>query len=289
MVPSVAIVLVNYNCYNDTLECVESLLKISYSNYTIFLVDNASTEENKISDNVFLKEHTRLIESDVNLGFSGGNNIAIKKALDEKFDYILLLNNDTTVEPCFLSALVSAAENDRQIGIVTGKIYYYYQRDTIWSAGGTYNKATGFTVQFSGADSEEFNTEKEITFATGCLMLIPSRVMAQVGLLDETYFLYSEDTDYCQRVLLAGYKMLYTPKSVIYHKVSASTGNRSPMQQRYMMRNNLYMIKKYGTKRFRAYVKTTWQMFKHIVRKRRNIKPTIQGYADFIRGKSGKL
>ncbi|MBQ3969989.1 MAG: glycosyltransferase family 2 protein [Clostridia bacterium] len=289
MNPSVAIVLVNYNGYDDTVECVKSLLNISYDNYTIFLVDNASTEEKKISNNEFLTENTRLIQSDVNLGFSGGNNIAVREALREAFDYILLLNNDTTVEPDFLTELVATAENNRNAGIVTGKIYYYFERDSVWSAGGTYNRNTGHTVQFSGPDSKDFDEEKGITFATGCLMLIPARVMNKVGILDESYFLYSEDTDYCQRVILAGFGLIYTPKAVIYHKVSASTGHRSLMQQRYMMRNNLYMIKKYGIKRFRAYCSMSLQMLKHIVRKRRNLKPTMQGYMDFIRGKKGRI
>lgn len=289
MEPSVAIILVNYNGYDDTVECVKSLLGITYKNYSIYIVDNCSADAEKIKKDAFLNENARVMYSDENLGFSGGNNIAIRDAVDRGYDYIVLLNNDTTVEPRFLEELVKEAGTDKKIGIVTGKIYFYYKRENVWSAGGTYDRKTGLTVQFSGPDNGEFDSEKEITFATGCLQMFPCEVVEKVGLMDEEFFLYSEDSDYCQRIIDAGYRLMYTPESIIYHKVSASTGDRSPMQQRYMMRNNLYMIKKYSPKRANAYLRISWHMFKHIVRGRRDLKPTIQGYMDFIKGKTGRI
>lgn len=289
MEPSVAIILVNYNGYDDTVECVKSLLNITYRNYRIYIVDNCSSDADKIRSDSFLNEHSKIMYSNQNLGFSGGNNIAIQDALENDYEYIVMLNNDTTVEPEFLGALVDIAEKDRSIGVVTGKIYFYYKRENVWSAGGTYDRNTGLTVQYSGPENKSFDVEKEITFATGCLQMIPSSVVKKVGLMDEGYFLYSEDSDYCQRIIDAGYKLMYTPKSVIYHKVSASTGDRSPMQQRYMMRNNLYMIKRYSPTPMKAYLKISWQMFKHIVRGRRNLKPTVEGYMDFIKGRVGKI
>ena len=289
MDPAVAIILVNYNGFNGTVVCVESLLEIKYDNYKLYIVDNASKDAEELKKSSFINEHATVIYSKENLGFSGGNNLAIEKALEEDFDYILLLNNDTTVDCNFLSGLVSTAEVHKDVGIVTGKIYFYYDRGRVWSAGGTYDRTTGLTEQFSGEDSEEFNTPKEITFATGCLMLIPMEVVRKIGLMDESYFLYSEDSDYCQRAINAGYKLMYAPESIIYHKVSASTGDKSPLQQRYMMRNNLYMIKKYGSNRIKAYIRISWHMFKHIVRGRRNLWPTIQGYIDFVKGITGVI
>lgn len=289
MESSVAIILVNYNGYDDTVECVKSLLQIKYKNYQIFIVDNCSSDTETIKSDGLLNENTKLIFSIQNLGFSGGNNLAIRDALNLGFDYIVLLNNDTIVEPNFLASLVSEAEQSLDVGAVTGKIYYYYKREDVWSAGGEYDRNTGLTIQYSGSDTEAFNSKKEITFATGCLLMVPRKVVQKIGLMDEEYFLYSEDSDYCQRIIDAGYKIIYNPQSVIYHKVSASTGDRSPMQQRYMMRNNLYMIKKYSPTPINAYMKITWHMFKHVVRGRRNFKPTIQGYVDFIQGKIGRI
>ena len=289
MEPSVAIILVNYNGYGDTVECVKSIRDIKYNNYKIFIVDNDSPDADRLRADLFLADNAEIIYSNNNLGFSGGNNLAIEIAIKEEFDYIVLLNNDTIVEPNFLEALVKTAQASEKIGAVTGKIYYYYQRENVWSAGGAYSRNTGLTVQYSGPDTDTFDIEKEITFATGCLIMFPSRVVREVGLLDETYFLYSEDSDYCQRIIDAGYKLIYSPKSIIYHKVSASTGDKSPMQQRYMMRNNLFMIKKYSTNPFNAYIRLSWHMLKHIVRGRREIWPTIQGTSDFIHNRTGKI
>lgn len=289
MEPSVAIILVNYNGYDDTVECVKSIRDIKYRNYKIFIVDNSSPDVDKLNADSFLADNAKIIYSDSNLGFSGGNNIAIEIAVNTGFEYIALLNNDTTVEPDFLEVLVKTAQGDKTIGAVTGKIYYYYKRENVWSAGGTYNRETGLTVQYSGPDNELFDFDKEITFATGCLLLFPSEIVRKIGLLDESYFLYSEDSDYCQRIINAGYKLIYSSRSVIYHKVSASTGDRSPIQQRYMMRNNLYMIKKYSVNPLNAYMRLGWHMFKHIVRGRRKLWPTIQGTSDFVHNKKGRI
>lgn len=286
---SVAIVIVNYNGYDDTVECVKSIKKINYDNYRIFLVDNASRDKTRLLNDPFLAQNAEIILSSENLGFSGGNNLAIEKAVKQGYNFILLLNNDTVVEANFLHELVKTAEAHTRIGVVTGKIYYYYQRDTVWSAGGAYDRTTGLTEQYSGKDNGQFDIEKEISFSTGCLMLIPSEVIKQVGKMDESYFLYSEDSDYCQKIMDAGYKLFYTPKAIIYHKVSASTGDRSPIQQRYMMRNNLYMIKRFSEKPFNSYKAISWHMFKHIVRGRRNLIPTLQGYVDFLIGRTGKI
>lgn len=288
MEPTVAIILVNYNGYDDTVECVKSIQDIKYHNYKVFIVDNNSSDTEKMRNDEFLSKNAEIIYSNVNLGFSGGNNLAISIALKEKFEYIVLLNNDTAVDPDFLGELVKTAQKEN-VGAVTGKIYFYYHPETVWSAGGEYNRNTGLTIQYSGIDEAEFDVEKKITFATGCLLMVPATIIQKVGLMDESYFLYSEDSDYCQRIIDAGFEIMYSPKSIIYHKVSASTGDKSPLQQRYMMRNNLYMIKKYGVSPVHAYIKLGWHMFKHIVRGRRNLKPAIQGISDFLHNKIGKI
>lgn len=287
MMPSVAIILVNYKGYEDTVECVKSILDIYYDNFKIFIVDNYSPDMNRLRADRFLADNTEIIYSKSNLGFSGGNNLAIEIAIRKGFDYITLLNNDTTVEPDFLNELMKVAQSNSSIGAVTGKIFYYSRRNCVWSAGGDYNRKTGITIQYSGPDNEHFNNDKEITFATGCLLMFRSDIVKKIGMLDETYFLYSEDTDYCQRIIDAGYKLMYSSKAIIYHKVSASTGDKSPMQQRYMMRNALYMIKKFSPNPRMAYVRITIQMIKHIIRGRNNLISTVKGYCDFLNGRNG--
>jgi GT2 family glycosyltransferase len=285
----IGIILVNYNGYEDTIECIESLQNISYRNIEIIVIDNASTEIVPTDKIQFIKNHSHYYRVEENLGFSGGNNIGIEMAKQDNCDFVVLLNNDTTVEPEFLSKLIETYDSTDNIGIITGKIYYYYDKSKIWSAGGLYNRNTGVTTQYGGDDSDLNNTSRSVTFATGCLMLIPISVIDNVGKLSESYFLYSEDTDYCQRVLDAGYLIYYCANSVIYHKVSASVGNMSALQERYMMRNNLYMIQKFSNLKPFSYLYFFLHTAKDIVRGRNHIKPVCEGASDFFHRRKGKI
>ena len=284
----VGIILVNYNGYEDTVECLKSLQKINYKNFVVIVVDNASTKAPTDTQIEYIRNNSIYYQTNSNLGFSGGNNVGIKIAKENDCSFVLLLNNDTTVEPDFLDELMSAQSTHKNTGIVTGKIYYY-AKDKIWSAGGKYNRNTGVTSQFGGKDSKEFNKSGFITFATGCLMLIPMKVIKEVGYLAESYFLYSEDTDYCQRVIDADFNIYYCASSIIYHKVSASVGNMSAMQERYMMRNNLYMIQKYGKLKPFTYLYFFLHTSKDILRGRNHLKPVLIGTSDFFHHKKGKI
>lgn len=285
MKPLVYIILVNYNGYSDTLECVNSLLKIKYSNYKILIVDNASKDAPLLKKDKFLNRNAEIIYASDNLGFSDGNNIGIKYAMNFNPDYILLLNNDTIVDFDFLNTLVETAEKVPEAGIVTGKIYYNGSSN-LWYCGGEYNRKTGFTNQVI-YDEYERNI-KDISFASGCLMLISRDCILNTGFLCDDFFMYSEDTDYCCRVLDKGYRILFNPESVIYHKVSASAGNNTPFQQYYLIRNNLIMIKRHGTKRVLAYLNRTFQCLKDILKGRSGVRPIIWAYSDFLKDKSGK-
>ncbi|EGW37824.1 glycosyltransferase family 2 protein [Desulfosporosinus sp. OT] len=284
----VAIIIVNYNGFSDTVECIKSLQKITYSNYKIVVVDNGSTTKPSTDEIEFLKKNSRYFETGKNLGFSGGNNYGIRQS--EKFEpaYYLLLNNDTVVEADFLNKLVDAAERQEHIGITIGKINYYSDPDTAWYCGGEFNFESGtcrhYTVQENGSSHEE----KLVTFATGCLMLIPTEVIKKVGLMSEDYFLYCEDTDYCAKVLLSGYKILYIPSSLIYHKVSASTGERSAVNQYYYVRNSMIVIRKYAKRKMLGYAKFLYMRFKDVARGRLNSKYVLKALRDFSKGVMGQ-
>lgn len=290
--PSVCIILVNYNNYKDTVECVKSILNIEYKNYKIILVDNNSSESNKLLDDDFLKSNTILLESRQNNGFSAGNNIGIKYAAENIHpDYYLLLNNDTTVDKMFLTNLIKCSKKQNDNAIVGGKIYYYSDKKMIWYAGGSYDTDSGFATHFGYKKNDDGSYDKDIyvTFITGCLMLIPHQVLDKVGLLDEGYFLYSEDTDYCCRARLLGFNLVYCSNCVIYHKVSAATGDNSPMQQYYMLRNDLYLISKYGTNKGIAYLKRLNNTRIQISRGTMNFQSAMKAYCDFIQGKKGRI
>jgi GT2 family glycosyltransferase len=180
------------------------------------------------------------------LGFSGGNNFGIEILLKQNADFILLLNNDTTVEPNFLEILVNKFESDNRTGIAAPQINYYDEPDKIWSAGGKISKIRGSGFAYSDKSERVFDkSDISVGFVSGCCMLIKRDVFINTGLFDENYYLYNEDTDFCLRTLKAGYKIYVTPKSKIYHKVNSSTNRElSLLPLYYTTRNRLYFAKK---------------------------------------------
>ena len=225
-----------------------------------------------------------------NIGFSGGNNIGIKYAQRYNPDYFLLLNNDTVVEPNFLNELVNLKDYSTDIGIICGRIKFYDMPDKLWYAGGEINYKTGKTIHtgYMQADSQELIKNRFVSFATGCLMLLPKETISRVGLLNEEYFLYCEDTDYCFRVLSEELKILYCGRSCIYHKVSASTGKGSDLQSYYLVRNALILTEKYINMGFKVKVYYFIKYFKLIILGKVKLRTAKEAIYDFYNHKTGK-
>lgn len=287
--PLVEIVIVNYNGYDDTVECIKSLKQIKYNNYFIVVFDNGSITENHEEDIDYLKSNSHYIYSKVNRGFSGGNNQAIIETLGFKPDYYLLLNNDTVVKENFLDILVESANNNQNAGIICGKINYYYDKEYLWFAGGTFNPITCSTrhVGIDQKDCDFSSAEIEIDFATGCMWLIPNIVIETVGMLDDEYFLYCEDTDFCIRVRNKGYLIIYCNAANIYHKVSRSSGASSSNTQYYITRNELYIIKKYSTNKLIAYPVKIFRFIMDIIKGRKEASIVWEAIIDFITNEKG--
>lgn len=290
MKPLVAVILVNYNGYEDTIACIKSLQKITYPNYKIIVVNNGSSEKPTEGQESFLRENTEYLDGTENKGFSGGNNIGMKYADRFLPKYYLLLNNDTEVKEDFLDVLVQTAENNSDAGLVCGKIYQYYNSGHIWFAGGTMDPERGITThyRYNEEDHDFSDRVEEIDFATGCLWLLPVETVKKVGYMDESFFLYCEDDEYCLRLKKHGLKLLYCNRAIIYHKVSQSTGANSPMQQYYILRNKLYIIQKYAQKKGRAKWKLFVQYCKDILRGRKKLRPVLRAYMDYKKNKTGK-
>lgn len=294
MSPRVSIILVNYNGWKDTVDCINSLSHINYDNYEIIIIDNASQGDDLLQLEKYKSEKVTLISAAKNLGFSGGNNLGIENALNKKSNYILLLNNDTIVEPDFLSIMLSKAE-ERAVGIVTPMIKYFDKRDTIWSAGGRISKirASGFTYGFN-KNENELKSDFYCTFASGCCMLIKSEVVEKVGLLDPDYFLYLEDTDYSYRVINAEYKIYYAASSIIYHKVTSSTAKDNRLLPLYYStRNRLLFAKKnlgwfYFLPICFVTVAFVVKYLMHNYGNREYKRVLMRAFSDFYNGKFGK-
>jgi GT2 family glycosyltransferase len=270
--PLVYIVLLNYNGAEDTVDCLKSLEKVAYSNMQVVVVDNASTDDSVALLRSIQNQYGFVfLQSNENNGFSAGNNIGIKYALENNADYVLLLNNDTVVEPDFLSVAVEASEHDDSVGLTIGKILYYKEPDLIWYGGGELKQPYNYSIHLGFRENQnkpEFNQQRYVTYATGCYFLLKRTAIEKVGLMDEDYFLYCEDTDYSIRMIRSGLKMLYCPQSVIYHKVSASTGKGSAFSTYYIARNNIILFKRFFSGKERAVGLLYWfyKMFRSMLK-----------------------
>ena len=221
----VEVIILTWNGKEDTIECLNSLQKVKYDNFDITIVDNASTDD---SAEIIAAEFpsVKLIKNNMNLMYAGGNNVAIKEALKGDATHILILNNDTILHEDFLEHLVEAFNSDEKVGIVAPKINYYNNRKLIWYAGGFVNFFTG-NIYHKGLrkqDDGEYDLSNEVDYATGCCMLIKRELFEKIGLLDEAYYIYTEDVDFSFKAQAAGYKVVFEPRSLIWHKVSSATG-----------------------------------------------------------------
>lgn len=239
----VYVIVLNYNGFEDTRECLRSLEKLSYTDLETAVVENGSSDGS--AEKLEKIRNIRLLKSSANLGFAGGCNLGIEYALERGADFVLLLNNDTVVEPGFLDVLLRCFAKDETVGIAGSKILYDGKDKIIWSAGGGVSRYLKRTFQYgeNRLDDGKFDRARDVDFVSGCCMLIRRDVLEKAGLLDPVYFMYYEDVDICLRAQQQGFRVRYCPEAVIHHRVSAST-NRS-FRDYYRMRNYLILLKKH--------------------------------------------
>jgi GT2 family glycosyltransferase len=233
----ISIIVLNYNEPQITVRCLGSLKDLMYKNYEIILVDNGSVED--IEKYVKSSEQIKIIKNKKNLGYAEGNNVGVKIA---KGDLIVFLNNDVVVEKDFLNPLVEKLLSDPQIAAVQPKILQYPKKQLVDSVG-SYFMSTGFLyhVGHNKKDQKKYQKEAEIFTMKGACMIFKKKVLDKVGILDKDYFAYFEETDLCQRVLLAGYKIVYTPTSVIYHEGGQTSKKlQSTFVQFHSYKNRIY-------------------------------------------------
>lgn len=241
--PLVSIITINFNQVDLTLDLLNSLENISYKNVEIIVVDNHSDFNPKGLINEKFPD-VKVIVSDENLGFAGGNNLGIKVAGGK---YLLFINNDTEVEPDFLEPLVRKLESSSKIGMVSPKIIYFGTDNIIQYAGATdINQYTGRGRKIGHFEKDlgQYNQDKETQLAHGAAMMIPASVIKEVGMMPEIYFLYYEEHDWCEIIKRAGYKIYYVSNSKIYHKESMSIGKHNPFKTYYMARNRLLFMRR---------------------------------------------
>jgi GT2 family glycosyltransferase len=253
--PSVGIVIINWNSFGHTHQCLLSLKKVTYPNFKIFIVDNGSSDG---SGRQLKEEHgdfVNVIFHHENAGFAGGNNIGIAEVLRLGFDYVMLLNNDTESEPDFLNHLVKKLEENPSFGAVQPKFFFLLDKTKIWNAGGKFIPFLGIsgTIGYNQADQAKFNHPKILDWITGCGFMVSTAIVKKVGMLNEKFFIYYEDVDWSFRIRNAGYKLAYEPKSVVYHEagmahksnVKKKEGYVNPFVHYLRSRNQIWLLRKY--------------------------------------------
>lgn len=226
--PPVSVIIVNWNGREVTLDCLSSLRQATYPALRIMVVDNASTDGSVAAIRDRFPEVEVLVMTK-NLRFAGGNNAGMRVALGAGAEYVLLLNNDTVVDPGFIEPLVAHMQADPRTGMVAPKIFYHATPDQIWFAGGAISLWTG-TMRHVGireTDRGQYDTPRDIDYATGCCLMVRSPVVREVGMLDESFFIYGEDADWSMRVRNAGYRIVYEPASRVWHRISVTSGGHT--------------------------------------------------------------
>ena len=255
--PEVYVITLNWNGKNHTVECVESLKKLNYPNYNIIVVDNASSDG---SVDEFKKRFTdiTIIENERNLGYADGFNTGLKHAYKKGADYFLILNNDTVIDSNALEELVKIAENDSDIGFVSGKVYFYNRPNAIQTVGKKTHPVAIVMghIGWGEEDKGQYDKIRECDFIDDVFLLVRREVFEKTQGYDSNFFLYGEETDWCARVRRAGFKIVYTPYAKIWHKGSMSTGGgMNPVHTYYLTRNRIVFVRRNGTsKQFLLYV-----------------------------------
>lgn len=237
----VSIITINFNGLENTCALIESIP--FHDNLEVIVVDNAS--KNQEAETIRQRyPQVKVIQSNLNLGFAGGNNLGINAAQGK---YIFLINNDTVFKDYNIQSLIDRIESSSDIAIVCPKICFSWENHPIQFAG--YTPLSKITVRnhaigFNEADHGQYDTAQPTPYAHGAAMLIRKEAIERVGLMPECFFLYYEELDWSMMFIRAGYQIWYEPKCTIYHKESQATGQNSPLRTYYITRNRLLLVKR---------------------------------------------
>ena len=295
--PRLFTVVLNWNGMEDLMECLRSVKASTYGNETI-VVDNGSTDGSvKAVAEQF--PDAAVIETGKNLGF-GANNVGISKAVEDGADYVLLLNNDTWVDPECFGRLIQVAEENPQVGILSPRICYYSDPELIWYDGGILEKVNGFWkhghINENCPVTAVSDEAREVDYICGCAMLIRRRVIEHIGGLNARFFMYWEDGEFSLRAKNAGFGLLHVPSAIVLHKVSRSSGgSESPDVLYYMERNRYFFsVKGTGMRYFsgllKAQVRRCLWSYHDLMKNRKNDQALAVAEAgwDSLIGRSGK-
>jgi hypothetical protein len=278
MEPSVYFILINWNGSGDTLECLESISRLAYPNYSVVVVDNASTDNSPalirewarqkavaVSEYAYasheegVKEESiqpagrgplkrlLLVSSSYNTGFCEGNNIGMRLACAMQADYVFIVNNDTVLDSYVVRHLVSAAQSRREGGLFSPLICYADEPNKIWWGGGEFNKWLKPRYRLQGEHRNVLRDRglTETGWASGCATFMSVETFTKYGGFDEGFFIWCDEWDLSLRIKQAGLKLFLVPQAILYHRVGKSLGITSPLVFFYSLRNMLVLRRRY--------------------------------------------
>jgi GT2 family glycosyltransferase len=296
-VAHVAVVVLSYNGRVDTLDCLASVARIRWSALTPILVDNGSRDGT--AEAVASRyPAVCVLRQERNLGFAEGNNIGVRRALELGADYVFLLNNDTTIAPDTIRRCVDAASSRPDAGAVCPLIYFAEPSTLVWYAGASFNPYSAHSGRMLGyreVDHGQFGATRETDRAAGAAVLLPSRVLQEVGLLDQALFFLYEDVDWSLRARRAGHRIYVVPEAKVWHRVSATAGGEhAPMIAYYDTRNHVAICRRYAPMGGVAALKREIGiLLVHLAGTRRArywsayLRAVLQGWIDGRRGRLG--
>lgn len=241
----ISVITVNFNQPVVTEELLSSISeKNTYPNLEVIIVDNGSTTKS-VTEGITKIPDVRVIRSDVNLGFAGGNNLGIKEASG---DYFFLVNNDTEFTDNLVEGLAAILDQNPKVGIVSPKIRFFHQPDILQYVGFTemnFNTARNSCIGELEIDRGQYDHLTGKTgFAHGAAMMVRRDALEKAGLMKENFFLYYEEMDWCEQIKRAGYEIWVEPKAMIYHKESMSVGKKSGLKEFFMNRNRILFVRR---------------------------------------------
>jgi GT2 family glycosyltransferase len=304
-------IVVNYNGASDTIQCVESLIRSNYAPHRVIVVDNASTDDSlrtlgawatsrgypTLDERAFanrpLQAAVTLVASATNLGFAGGCNIGMRVVLrHHPGAWILLLNNDATIAPDAIQAMIDAASGPGDFGAIGASVLRDDRPEVVELLGGAVVNRLGMVTAIGAgsARSAPRPAGVRLDYVSGCCLLTRADIVSRVGLMDERYFLYSEDVDWGLRMRDAGLRLAYSPRAEVRHKGGAAVGHRSPLHDYYMVRGALLLVQKHWPAMLPlALIHWAWRgVLPKLVRLQwTRLRAASRGYRDFVRGALG--
>jgi len=296
-IPLVISIILNTNRRQDTLECLASLTQSTYDNHKIIVLDNASSDGSVAAIQASFPE-VQIINLTENLGYAGNNNVGIKAAIAQGADWVWVLNEDTIIAPDALTQLIDVAVGEPKIGIVGPMVYHHDEPEFIQSAGGQLNQTwQPSQLAQNELDRGQFEEPHQVDWIVGCAILVKRAVIEKIGLLDERFFYYWEETEWCVRARHKGWLLVHVPRAKIWHKGVQRDYHPKPSLMYYDTRNKLLLLAKHHAP-FSAWFVTWSRILRTLISwtlkpkwrsKREHRDAMWYGVLDFLRKRWGKM